>query len=493
MLSAICQSAPKVYNPTNNSLLEPEVRAHNFAKSAAWHNIAYTVSCVAILAISLGVAFYVAINFPVWAVLATGAAEMVAIKFIFQYFLSNLSNATERKTEAYLFEKEICELSDKIKRDAKESGRPIVEIRNRAKAMGAFTDFIDHPTLNIERYYKDNKPEAELSLTPLIARAERCHQEAVKKLKEIDQTFNSIPEGRNTNPYRAEIARLDDVDYNVGQEIKSVRQNVRKFEAIKATKRKEYLEWRMKEIFAAYVYRNPIHSGLMEDAGHLTEETDLFDYLLESREDVRDTLFAFSPYTKEITRNRFEKMERELLLNHMKYSLFKLKSRDGACIEITMADIDTSKTSGSSIQVVRDLLQENAGRIRTLEEFEKVVMENFYSLMAQDEIIAAIRPIVNMHYIKLFETYDISSGKNKHARILLHYSNIDKKRLPKQWTKLPTDINIKEDDPLLKKYVTQVNERLEELGDVGMSTLLSDGLFQVRAKAFMLERSLRED
>ena len=65
-------------------------------------------------------------------------------------------------------------------------------------------------------------------------------------------------------------------------------------------------------------------------------------------------------------------MERELLLNHMKHSLFELKSRDGACIEITMADIDTSKTSGSSIQVVSDLLQENAGRIRTLEEFEKV-------------------------------------------------------------------------------------------------------------------------
>lgn len=485
MLPAVCQSEPQVFNPLDNTLLEPEVNAHKLAKSATWYNIAYITACVALLAIALGGAFYVALTYPIWAVILTGVGELLAIKLIFQYCLSDLSKKVDQYTEATLYEKSIIDLTKEIIEEAEKSDSEEQYLKDRAESIGIVPRSEEMQAYLEKAYEKKPKKSVEHALAPILARAEKCHRAAQAKLDEIRMTFYTVPDGAMKNPYQAEIERLNADTFQPAHVLRNVRNKVRAFEAIGATKSKEFLELRMEEIFAAYVYQNPVHSGKMEDVGHLTKETELIDYLLETCGNERNTLFAFKPHIKEFTRDLLEESLQLAFKEFIAISLLRLKDTDGCdAIQIEAEDDEYYRSISNikpNVQFASDLIASlELGDAKTLsleELYEHLDDEDMAHHLLQAEVQDAIRARVNRRYIDLFETYDFTSIRGRIARVLLTKSKFKLQKPLRRLKAGPGDVKLPEalfDESVIK----QCNKIVDGCERLSVTRLLEDSEFK---------------
>ncbi len=434
MLSCSCTSQPREFNPLNNSFLEIETKAVKLKKQSSLYVAAYTISSIALSIIAISIVFYVGATCPIWTIVLAGTLEIIAIKLIFEYFLNNLNKKATEKTEAYLYEKSIIDLTKEIQTKAKESSNENFFYEEAAKKIGCQPK---DPTLAsfIALSYKESAPDKSAHhLAPILARAEKCHEVALARLKEIDLTLFSVPEGSTQNPYQEELQKLNEQSNYPEQTIKNVRKRVRSFDAIVAIKWKEFLEIRMSEIFTAYVYQHPVHSGKIDQVGHFSEGVTLIDYLLENSADTRNTLFAFKPHFKEFTRTNFEAKQKEAfkaalyagtLAARNLPSPLKLSIDEDASAK--MVEASTAITERNDLaNLINEFAQEHSiQETTTLDEFEEAINRHYLKLFCDPRIQKAIRPIVNAHYIQLFKACDLSSIRGRLAKGILSESKLD--------------------------------------------------------------------
>ncbi len=448
MFNCCFTSSPEI-NPFQNVLLDIDHEMKNLRRESAFYEIAYVVSCIAVWALAIGAIFYLAaVGSPVWGIILAGGIALVSINFIFEYLLYSLGDMATNTTNQYLFEKDISELSKTLIREGRKSDREEFYYQEKIKKMG-LTDPSTDLKRHIQTCYKEPKSSPLRYLAPLIARAEAYHRIAQERLDEIALTFYSVPKDSKSNPYQAEIERLNSIKDQPAHVIPAVRQKVRTFEAIHTIKWKEYFENRFKEIFVAHILENPVHSGKMTDVGYLAEDVSLIDYLLEHRRKERGTLFAFNPHFLEITRESFEEKHKEAYRRAIAAGLLHLiENNTGPFLapdEATISRLkeEASSIPGASIGAVIDAFASNYAWSPSVsfQTFQLFLDRHFEELFCKKEIQEAIRPLVNAHYVGILNKYDLSSLRSKLGIELLKKCDISVNGLPS----FPTRLDLKAD------------------------------------------------
>ncbi len=435
-----CCSTSSSPNPFHNVLLDNETQLQALKRESTFYEIAYGVSCVALWILAIGAVFYVAsMGAPLEGIILTGTLALLLIKTVFENFLYYLDEKATSATHKYLFEMQICDLSNETIQNGKDEVNEEDFYKDKFLSWG-LTDLSSDLKDYIQRQYEDEDSPPYRHLAPLMARAETYHKAAQERLKEIALTFHSIPDDSHVNPHREELDRLREITTQPAYVIQNVREKVRSFEAIHVIKWKEYYDFRFREIFALHVLQNPVHSGEMTDVGFLTDDNTLFDYLLETRNAKINILFAFKPHFLNINRDSFERVHKDTFNSLIAAGLLSLIDEGNEIFITTDDDAATiaeqrAKANGMDSSLLGPFLKQFASEYEwsddvSLNTFLRFLERHSEELFCSEGVQAAIRPIVNDHFIKLLKKFDLSSLRGRLARALLNKSEIHLEGLP---------------------------------------------------------------